>query len=59
MANKTKMKHIEIDNVVYWKWINSQILALVTASSAYHLNIDNPNENEVKVMDRASNLMGS
>lgn len=59
MANKTKMKHIEIDNVVYWKWINSSILALVTASTVYHLNIDNANENEVKVMDRANNLMSS
>jgi len=59
MANKSKIKHIEIDNVIYWKWINSQILGLVTGSSVYHLNIENSNENEVKIMDRSNNLMNS
>jgi clathrin heavy chain len=57
MDQRQKMKHIEIENVVFWKWVNSSILALVTASSVYHLNIENTNQNEVKVMDRGAALM--
>lgn len=51
------MKHVEIENVVFWKWVDSSILALVTGNSVFHLNIDNASQNEVKVMDRAAALM--
>ena len=57
MDQRQKMKHIEIENIVFWKWVNSSILALVTATAVYHLNIENSNQNEIKVMDRGAALM--
>jgi len=45
MDKKEKLKHIEfLEQVFYWKWVNLSKLAIVTATSVYHINITNPNE---------------
>ena len=53
MDSKQKLKSVEIgENIVFWKWATINKLALVTSNSVYYLNISNPNENQVKMMDR-------
>ena len=45
MEKKEKLKHLEfLEQVVYWKWVNLQKLAVVTGTSVYHINIANLNE---------------
>lgn len=45
MDKKEKLKHVELlEQVVYWRWVNTNKLAVVTGTSVYHLNITNPNE---------------
>jgi hypothetical protein len=45
MDKKEKLKHLEfLEQVVYWKWVNNSKLAIVTGTSVYHININNPNE---------------
>ena len=55
MAKKEKLKDLSFtENVTYWKWISNKKIALVTATSVYHVDITNPNENQVKILDRYS-----
>jgi len=50
LNDKKKLKHIEFaENIVFWKWVNSKILAVITSTSVYHVNIANENAKEVKV----------
>lgn len=57
MDKKEKLKHLEfLEQVVYWKWVNLQKLAIVTATSVYHINIAIPNEPQIKILDRAGQL---
>ncbi len=57
MDKKEKLKHVELnEQVVFWRWVNLTKLAVVTPSSVYHLNISNPNEPYVKILDRAGAL---
>lgn len=40
LNTKTKLKHLEFsENIVFWKWVNQDILAVVTSTSVYHVNI--------------------
>lgn len=41
---------------MFWKWASNKILAVVTTTSVYHVNIANENAKEVKVFDRAGDL---
>lgn len=45
------------ENIVFWKWVNNDILAYVTTSSVYHVNIKNDLQESVKVMDRNGPLI--
>ncbi len=60
MDQKKKLKHVELsENIVYWKWVNTSKLAIVTNSSVYHVNIDDESSKEVKILDRAGGLVES
>jgi len=38
---KSKMKaHQMVDDVIFWKWINLNTIALVTESSVYHWSME-------------------
>ena len=58
MDKKAKLKNIEFsENIVFWKWINEQILAIVTNTSVYHVSIANETDKEVKIFDRSGDLV--
>jgi clathrin heavy chain len=45
LDQKKKLKTIELtENIVFWKWVSTTKLAIVTNSSVYHINIANENE---------------
>jgi len=53
---KQKMKATNMaDAVVFWKWIDSNTIAMVTNTTVFHWTLDGPEE-PVKVFDRHSNL---
>ena len=57
LDTRDKLKHIDMNEVViYWRWASNDKLALVTSTAVYIVNLKNPNENEVKLMDRSGNL---
>lgn len=57
MDERAKLKHVEIpEAVVFWRWVSVTKLAFVTTTSVYQLNLQNPNEQQVKVMDRYENI---
>ena len=57
MDKKEKLKHVELNElVVFWRWVNNNKLSVVTPTSVYHLNITNPGEQQVKILDRAGAL---
>jgi clathrin heavy chain len=57
MDKKAKLKNIEFpENIVFWKWVDEKILAIVTTSSVYHVSIANETDKEVKVFDRNGEL---
>lgn len=57
MGLKQKLKDLVFnENIVYWKWISLTKLALVTATAVYHADISNPNEAQVKILDRSGSL---
>ncbi len=56
LNSKSKLKHIEFpENIVFWRWVNPNVLGVVTTNSVYHVNISNESR-EVKVFDRAGDL---
>ncbi|KAJ6750992.1 hypothetical protein OIU85_001517 [Salix viminalis] len=56
---KAKVKsHQMPEQVVFWKWISANMLALVTQTSAYHWSIEGDSE-PVKMFDRTANLQGN
>ncbi|EFJ13237.1 hypothetical protein SELMODRAFT_157554 [Selaginella moellendorffii] len=56
---KAKMKsHQMSEQVVFWKWITSKMLGLVTQQAVYHWSIEGDSE-PVKVFDRTANLSGN
>uniref|UniRef100_A0A224XCR3 Clathrin heavy chain n=1 Tax=Panstrongylus lignarius TaxID=156445 RepID=A0A224XCR3_9HEMI len=55
---KSKMKaHTMADDIVFWKWISLNTLALVTETSVYHWSMEGDSQ-PVKVFDRHSSLSG-
>jgi len=53
---KVKVKAVQMhDNVVFWKWVSSRTLALVTATAVYHWYMDNTADPQ-KVFDRHPSL---
>jgi clathrin heavy chain len=57
MDKKEKLSNIEFaENIVFWKWVAEDILAVVTTTSVYHVSIAKPNEKEVKIFERSGDL---
>jgi len=55
---KSKMKaHMMTDDVIFWKWISPNTLALVTESSVYHWSMEGDSQ-PTKMFDRHSSLSG-
>ncbi|KAL5283426.1 CLTC family protein [Megaselia abdita] len=55
---KSKMKaHTMTEDVVFWKWISLNSLALVTESSVYHWSMEGDSQ-PIKMFDRHSSLNG-
>ncbi|KAF2899879.1 hypothetical protein ILUMI_06305 [Ignelater luminosus] len=55
---KSKMKaHTMTEDVVFWKWISLNTLALVTETSVYHWSMEG-DSTPVKMFDRHSSLNG-
>ncbi|KAL3315064.1 hypothetical protein Ciccas_006307 [Cichlidogyrus casuarinus] len=53
---KSKMKsHNMTEDVVFWKWISSKVIGLVTATSVYHWSLDGDSI-PAKVFDRHASL---
>ncbi|KAM9194420.1 LOW QUALITY PROTEIN: clathrin heavy chain 2 [Dugong dugon] len=54
---KSKMKaHIMAEEVIFWKWISFNTLALVTKTTVYHWNMEG--DSPMKIFDRHASLMG-
>ena len=55
---KSKMKaHAMPDDVIFWKWISLNTIALVTDTSVYHWSMEGEST-PTKVFDRHSSLAG-
>lgn len=58
LESKSKMKSTTMnEDVVFWKWISTKSLGLVTDSSVYHWDIFDANQaSPIKIFDRNTNL---
>lgn len=58
LETKQRLKSFTMDlPITYWKWLNNEILGLVTNSSAYTLNVfDGTNNGPTKLTDRHHSL---
>lgn len=55
---KSKMKaHTMTEDVVFWKWINVNTIALVTETAVYHWSMEGDSQ-PVKMFDRHASLTG-
>eukprot|EP00094_Tigriopus_californicus_P009052 TCALIF_08726-PA protein Name:"Similar to CLTC Clathrin heavy chain 1 (Bos taurus)" AED:0.13 eAED:0.13 QI:38/0.57/0.26/0.93/0.78/0.66/15/0/1551 len=55
---KSKMKaHVMTDDVIFWKWISLNTIALVTETSVYHWSMEGDSTPQ-KIFDRHSSLSG-
>jgi len=55
---KSKMKaHVMTDDVIFWKWISLNTIALVTETSVYHWSMEGDSQPQ-KIFDRHSSLSG-
>ena len=55
---KSKMKaHTMADDVIFWKWISENMIALVTETSVYHWSMEGDSQ-PAKIFDRHSSLAG-
>ena len=55
---KSKMKaHTMTDDVIFWKWISENMIALVTETTVYHWSMEG-DSTPVKIFDRHSSLSG-
>lgn len=55
---KSKMKaHTMPDDVIFWKWISENMVALVTETSVYHWSMEGDSQ-PAKIFDRHSSLAG-
>lgn len=56
LATKTKLKsHVSPQEVIFWRWVSSTTLGIVTATSVYHWSMDN-DAAPVKMFDRHASL---
>lgn len=56
MDSKTKLNELNFNgDVVYWAWIDEQVIGIVTTNSVFHLDISSKQQ-PVKIMDRVSDL---
>lgn len=56
MDKKEKLKHIEFpENIVFWRWVADDLLAVVTTSSVFHISLK-ADTKEQKMFDRAEKL---
>lgn len=59
IEEKAKMKSYQMpEQVVFWKWVTSSMLGLVTQSAVYHWSIAGTTE-PVKMFERTANLTGN
>lgn len=58
LAQKAKLKSNTMnEDVVFWKWISTDTLGLVTDTAVYHWNVyDQSQIAPIKVFDRNTNL---
>ena len=57
---KSKMKNVDMpagDNVVFWTWINTKVIGIITNNSVYHWSIDGDAKPQ-KMFDRHASLQG-
>ena len=55
---KSKMKaHTMTDDVIFWKWISENMIALVTETSVFHWSMEG-DSTPAKIFDRHSSLSG-
>ena len=55
---KSKMKaHVMNEDVIFWKWISLNTIALVTEASVFHWSMDGDSSPQ-KIFDRHSSLAG-
>jgi len=55
---KSKMKaHTMTDDVIFWKWISENMIALVTETTVYHWSMEGDSQ-PTKIFDRHSSLSG-
>lgn len=60
LSNKSKIGQVELNEEVgFWTWINAEILAIVTKSSVYHLNITSAPNKAQHMFDKASQVSGA
>jgi hypothetical protein len=45
--------------VTFWKWVSLDILALITKTSVYHVNLNDKDNSYHKIMDKAGPLVDS
>ncbi|TPX38293.1 hypothetical protein SmJEL517_g00095 [Synchytrium microbalum] len=56
---KSKVKsHVMNEDVVFWKWISTKALGIVTESTVYHWSMEGDSQ-PIKVFDRHPSLAGS
>eukprot|EP00271_Cylindrocystis_brebissonii_P014176 TRINITY_DN35436_c0_g1_i1.p1 TRINITY_DN35436_c0_g1~~TRINITY_DN35436_c0_g1_i1.p1 ORF type:complete len:1694 (-),score=426.59 TRINITY_DN35436_c0_g1_i1:500-5581(-) len=59
IEEKTKIKSYQMpEQVVFWKWISTTMLGLVTQTSVFHWSIQGETE-PVKMFERTANLSGN
>lgn len=60
IETKQKVKsHVSDADIVFWKWINSNTIGMVTDSSVYHWTIADTTSAPAKVFERHASLAGA
>jgi clathrin heavy chain len=60
IETKTKVKsHQTNEDVIFWKWISSTTLGLVTETSVFHWSITDATSAPQKIFDRHASLVGA
>lgn len=60
LDSKTKLKSFVMsDTVVFWKWISSRTIGIVTPTAVYHWRADDATSEPVKIFDRHDSLANS
>ena len=49
--------HVMTDDVIFWKWISENMIALVTETSVFHWSMEG-DSTPAKIFDRHSSLAG-